>query len=782
MRQQLRRRLSLSHRIVSMVGVGLGLTLLLTGLMVVWTIRESTSAVYRERVRLAEGVATGLSESTNDTLSLLQHEISILGLEHGRPLTAEQRRRLSSIHPRAGEFTFLAVAVTGGDIIWMDPTRDEIVSTNPLEYQTARLALSTGRPQVGPCLRTDVPDSSRVCLAAPFHDVSGRAVGVLLAGFNPSTAFPSFTLEDDDYNYLRIELLHSIGSPAAESSDTHSGTLTHEQLLAPLIAAQSAGYRIHSLPHEPTHVVAYAPVPLLPSWGVLVEEPKDAVVELPNQLRQRLVIFGAAILALAMVAAWFDVRQIVRPLRQLTVSADRFALGELGTPIYLNRNDELGILSSALETMRQRLRASLAEVEEWNDELERRVEAQTAAAEARNRELVHLNMIAETVSGSLDQRPMLDETLSLIMSITGADAGCFVILNDDGALNVVSGYPATLTELRDEDFLKDDLSWLAIRRNDVVATDRDNGSPAGLLDAMPSLAACLAVPLQVAERVQGVLLLAGQRSDHFVHQNLATLSTAGRQVGMALANARLYVNLSERDRERAALLQRVMDGQEEERRRLAQELHDETSQALASLQFGLDRLAADLEADDSTRQLARELQGVAAATLAEVHRLAVELRPSVLDDVGLVAAVEHYLRECSARSGLKADFAVVGVEHLRLIPAAESATYRIIQGALTNVIQHANAQHISVLLERRGQKFVVIVEDDGCGFDVASVRTGALENRLGLVGMEERASLLGATLTIETAPGAGATIFLEIPLDQNCLEEGLHDAVAHLVG
>jgi signal transduction histidine kinase len=168
-----------------------------------------------------------------------------------------------------------------------------------------------------------------------------------------------------------------------------------------------------------------------------------------------------------------------------------------------------------------------------------------------------------------------------------------------------------------------------------------------------------------------------------------------------------------------------------------------------------------------------------------VHRLAVELRPSVLDDVGLMAALERYLRECARRTGLVVDLAPVGVEGLRLIPAAETAVYRIAQGALTNIVQHAQARRVSVLLRHRDDTLVLVIEDDGQGFDLEAVRAAPLEQRLGLAGMEERAALIGARLTIETAPQAGSTVFLEVPLDLNARKEAAHEhreEAAHRAG
>lgn len=164
----------------------------------------------------------------------------------------------------------------------------------------------------------------------------------------------------------------------------------------------------------------------------------------------------------------------------------------------------------------------------------------------------------------------------------------------------------------------------------------------------------------------------------------------------------------------------------------------------------------------------RELKSIVADTLDGVRDLAVELRPSVLDDLGLVPAVQRTVRTYQERYQLAIDVQMTGLEGMRLPPAVETALYRIVQEALTNVVQHAGAECVSLLLEARWTKpssVVAIVEDDGCGFEVGLLRRGEMsEHWLGLSGMRERAELLGGRLTIESSPGAGTTVFVEVPL------------------
>jgi signal transduction histidine kinase len=195
-------------------------------------------------------------------------------------------------------------------------------------------------------------------------------------------------------------------------------------------------------------------------------------------------------------------------------------------------------------------------------------------------------------------------------------------------------------------------------------------------------------------------------------------------------------------------------GQEVERRRLARELHDETGQALTSILLGL-RAVEDANSDVSVDDL-REL---VVATLQDVRRLAVQLRPKALDDFGLVPAVDRLVQTFSESSGIRVDLeARLGRE--RLPSDVETTVYRIVQEALTNVVKHAEAKNVSILLVRRGDIVTAVIEDDGVGFET----TAADDDSLGLAGMRERVELHDGRLTIESAPGSGTTLRIEVPL------------------
>jgi signal transduction histidine kinase len=220
--------------------------------------------------------------------------------------------------------------------------------------------------------------------------------------------------------------------------------------------------------------------------------------------------------------------------------------------------------------------------------------------------------------------------------------------------------------------------------------------------------------------------------------------------------ASVAVDLSERVQRDA--FRRVVEAQELERRRLARELHDETGQALTSILLGLKALEDSVDGDEAREGVAA-LRELVVATLQDVRRLAVELRPKVLDDFGLVPALERLIESFADQTGIVVQLES-GLGDERLSAEVETALYRIVQESLTNVVKHAAARSVSIVLARKKDTVAIVIEDDGQGFDPEHTREGGF----GLEGMRERAGLLEGKLQIESRVGAGTTIVAEVPL------------------
>jgi two-component system, NarL family, sensor histidine kinase DevS len=264
------------------------------------------------------------------------------------------------------------------------------------------------------------------------------------------------------------------------------------------------------------------------------------------------------------------------------------------------------------------------------------------------------------------------------------------------------------------------------------------------------MSTALYVPIVVRDEAIGVIGAHDKvgADPRFTHEDLRLAETFA-------ARAAVAVELSQRVAREA--LQRVVGAQEVERRRLARELHDETGQALTSILLGL-RNVEEAADEAELREAVAEVRDLVRSTLQDVRQLAVELRPKALDDFGLVAALERLTQSFEEQTGIGIDFQTA--VHERLPPEVETALYRIVQESLTNIVKHARAGSVSIVLTRKLNSASVVVEDDGVGFEPERARDGGL----GLVGMRERVGLLGGRLTIESRPGAGTTFVAEVPL------------------
>lgn len=210
-------------------------------------------------------------------------------------------------------------------------------------------------------------------------------------------------------------------------------------------------------------------------------------------------------------------------------------------------------------------------------------------------------------------------------------------------------------------------------------------------------------------------------------------------------------------------LSQVVQAQEAERQRVARELHDQAGQALTAIQLGLSRLEK-LAGNEEWRREAAQLRAMAVSTMEEIRNLAFDLRPSMLDELGLWPALRHYAREFGRRTGLSVEVnlpAAAGRLHSEL----EITVFRVVQEGLTNIAKHAAATVARVTVELREGSLRLEVQDNGRGFDVAAALQNEKKKSLGLFGMEERVSLVGGTLQINSAPGQGTTLSLVIPLD-----------------
>jgi two-component system sensor histidine kinase UhpB len=231
---------------------------------------------------------------------------------------------------------------------------------------------------------------------------------------------------------------------------------------------------------------------------------------------------------------------------------------------------------------------------------------------------------------------------------------------------------------------------------------------------------------------------------------------------VAAANVLLKEEEAEGERLRREYLRSVLAAQEDERRRVARELHDTVAQDLAALRLTLERLSAPGRA--STQEL-QALEGRAREMLDTVRRITLDLRPAVLDAMGFLPALQWQFERVQRDNGLKGAFTLDG-EPRELDPQLSLRLFRIFQECLQNVALHAQAEHVFVTVAFEADRVVLVTEDDGTGFDLARARRAPDENGrgLGLLGMQERAKILGGSVVLDTAPGEGTTVRVEVPV------------------
>jgi signal transduction histidine kinase len=273
------------------------------------------------------------------------------------------------------------------------------------------------------------------------------------------------------------------------------------------------------------------------------------------------------------------------------------------------------------------------------------------------------------------------------------------------------------------------------------------------------------VPLRTSTGIAGLMNLVLPAGRLFGHRELALLATVGGEVGLAIEKTQLLEELAAKERVRAGLIKQLLTAQEDERRRLARELHDETGQSLTALIVNLDVARAAAEAGQpQTADTLTRLKELAEATLEEVRTLIYDLRPTVLDDLGLTAAIRWFAHQQLEPRGIDVEFRLPP-RQTPLDSVIETALFRIAQEAMWNVAKHSGATRAVVALEALPGLVRLRISDNGRGFQPDGVRPfNPLRGGLGLGGMRERAALIGGTVRITSAPGEGTDVVADLPL------------------
>jgi len=380
------------------------------------------------------------------------------------------------------------------------------------------------------------------------------------------------------------------------------------------------------------------------------------------------------------------------------------------------------------------------------------------------RELLALNSISHALNQSLDLEVTLQTVAETMLDALEAQVS-WVQLSDDvskiPAARAARGLSAEALDklieaVSNPRSYEQTATWASYS---VVPNDGTNGREQPLWQFAVT-------PLKSKGVVLGVAGVATAKRP-VDQQRIQLLDAIGSQIAVAVERCKLYEEVQLARDLRGELLRRVITAQEEERKRIARELHDETGQTLTALRLNLERLAMApiSNIEESKAQLAQSLSLCQQAD-EEVDKLIFDLRPALLDDLGLVEAIKFYAQTHLKTAGIELDLRVTGKER-RLSGEREVALFRVAQEAITNIVKHARAKSAMIQLQFKTNQLVARIEDDGCGFEVSqTVNSHSPQRGLGLLGMRERISLVGGSLSIISKPGAGTRLKAVVPLDE----------------
>ena len=462
--------------------------------------------------------------------------------------------------------------------------------------------------------------------------------------------------------------------------------------------------------------------------------------------------FGRDLVGAALALAWYAVLdQIVNvrtPYFPSTIINKEMFLHLTGIPVEIARTGVIIVFAFfIIRTMR------VFEVE-YARRLEAANRARFAAQEEATRELSVLFETCRILGSSLDVNQLVRDAITRIVLQLDPMVAGMIYLYDPAEHALV----LRASRVRNENFVLTPAETKAAQQTAQQAFE--SASVAYETEPKSELS-LVAVPLVSHEQAVGALCLAHSAA----FSNYAVIHTLARQLGIALENARLYEQVQEKELLRGELLERTVAAQEEERKRIARELHDDTGQTLTALGVGLGGVEEMVAQNPALaqKQIA-ELKTMTMRAIDNLRQFIYDLRPSVLDDMGLTSAVRWFAEQYSERLGIQVDFQVIGVK--RHLPSrVATVLFRIAQEGLNNVARHAHATHAKVQLEFAPTAVTLTIEDDGRGFDVDQVLDIHGDRRAwGLLGVQERVALVGGRSTIDSAPGRGTKLTVEIPI------------------
>ena len=388
---------------------------------------------------------------------------------------------------------------------------------------------------------------------------------------------------------------------------------------------------------------------------------------------------------------------------------------------------------------------------------------QQGAEEALNQkldDLAKLNEASQNFLGNFDRLLTYEVICRLAVERFGLTGAWIYLLNSEPESPAfVASRGITISEIEKLQIPTKDTSrsrYLSTIQTAQVHVENKLADRSGRFGSFASF------PLNFTEKQIGHLNLVSSKINFFTDDRILLIQSYANLAAVAIQSAWLFDQVKSGNERLHALSHRLMEVQEEERLHLSRELHDESGQVMSAILVHLGLLERDSYDPDLIHKHTEELKRISKEVLSNLHEMAIKLRPASLDHLGLVTTLQQYIADFSQQHNLEVDFETVGITNKRPPLEVETALFRAVQESLTNVVLHANANHVDVLLSYRGGKLVTMVEDNGVGFTPDQV---AEQSHLGLFGMRERVEMLGGQMLVESTIGKGTTILVEVPCE-----------------
>jgi signal transduction histidine kinase len=782
-----------------LVTVGLTGLISIFALIGITMIRQAMQQLLAEHVLRARILAETLDSNLGQVgglLTILSSQVNMqdpaANLEDWRKLASEDFRSVRGIYLFDARGTLIAGTDDAPSVNWK-----EVTAIRPTEGDLARTVSIEGMPRPYALIAVPVIESGTE------HPAGALAAIIDLSNPDIFLSNSSLGLEHNGtFQILGGDGQVLVSSQADQTLSPGTIDKIMNQLFVegqPTVEA-CLGCTGDELSETGT-VIAFAPLTQVP-WGVVIWHDSRELFAPVRRLATQALVLGVLSIAGAFFLVIITTRSVIEPVQMLTDATRRISEVQFDTSTLKSvectlasslarktgrRRDEIGVLSNSFISMCTRLQLSMEEIQSLNRELDARVHSRT-------RQLSTLNAIALTVNQSLNLKEILDRALDEILELTDLDMVAIFLLDStrgDLKLQAFRGLSERAARLAYQVGLLDGSCGGVLELGQpVVVPDisQYRGRGAASLQR-EQVTAMMHVPLMNKGQVLGSMCLGTRDSIRFDREEQQSFTAIGNQIAIAVENARLYAEVQHKERVRGELFKKALAAQEEERKRIARELHDEISQSLTALLYeaeeGLER-----ENNPKNRERLQSICDLTQHTLDDVHTLMFDLRPAMLDQLGLIPSVRWLAQSRLETRGVRVVIDVCSsaapangkIDIQRLEPDIETALFRVVQEAINNIARHAAARNVNMRLELDESLAILSIRDDGIGFDLSELRVESLRETeprypllsshtrgLGIIGMQERIELLGGELLITTAPGSGTHIQIRVPLREGSL-------------